>query len=217
MNVFREHGFYEERGVPEVKLRIPEILTAEEQEALLEQFNTRYASGERNLVAVLLMLNAGLRVAECTGLTWRDLDLQTGKIKVRGKGSRDRVLWVNGETLEALKRWRERQAREAKQRGGIEAPEFVVSTLKGGPLTTRQIQDMVVRYRKKAGIEKQATPHTLRHTFATELLRETGNIRLVQKALGHSSLTTTQVYLHLIDEELEEALKNFRRGKVKTK
>lgn len=193
------------------KRRIPEVLTAEEQEALLKQFNLRYPSGERNRVAVLLGLNAGLRVSEIVGLTWKNTDLQTGKIKVRGKGSKDRVLWVNDTTLEALQNWRERQAQEAENRGGTEAPAFVVSTLGGKGLTTRQLQDIVTRYSKKAGIEKAVSPHTLRHTFATELLRETRNIRLVQKALGHASLQTTQIYTHIVDEELEDALRNFRK------
>ena len=69
---------------------------------------------------------------------------------------------------------------------------------------------MVKRYAKKAGINKDISPHTLRHTFATDLLRETKNIRLVQKALGHSDISTTMVYTHIVDEELEGALKNLR-------
>ena len=73
---------------------------------------------------------------------------------------------------------------------------------------------MVARYAVNAGILKHVTPHTLRHTFATDLYRETTNIRLTQKALGHSNLTTTQIYTHIVDEQLEEALKTFRTAKV---
>ena len=80
----------------------------------------------------------------------------------------------------------------------------------GNKMNPRYIQDMVKRYAKKAGINKDISPHTLRHTFATDLLRETKNIRLVQKALGHSDISTTMVYTHIVDEELEGALKNLR-------
>ena len=73
---------------------------------------------------------------------------------------------------------------------------------------------MVKRYAQKAGIQKDISPHTLRHSFATDLFRETTNIRLTQKALGHSNLATTQIYTHIVDEELEEAMKSFREAKV---
>ena len=73
---------------------------------------------------------------------------------------------------------------------------------------------MVKRYALKAGIEKNISPHTLRHSFATDLYRETTNIRLTQKALGHSNLATTQIYTHIVDEELEGALKSFRTAKI---
>ena len=80
----------------------------------------------------------------------------------------------------------------------------------GNKMNPRYIQDMVKRYSQKSGINKDISPHTLRHTFATDLLRETKNIRLVQKALGHSDISTTMVYTHIVDEELEGALKNLR-------
>ena len=80
----------------------------------------------------------------------------------------------------------------------------------GNRMNPRYIQDMVKRYAKKAWIDKDISPHSLRHSFDTDLLRETKNIRLVQKALGHSDISTTMVYTHIVDEELEGALKNLR-------
>ena len=190
--------------------RIPEVLTAQEQRDLLAQPNPRYPTGERNHAMLRFMLDTGLRVAEVVALAWRDIDLMTGKLHVkRGKGAKDRILWVNETALDALRSWRERQAEEVG-----ECPSQVFSSLKGEPLSTRYVQQMVKRYRERAGIEKQVTPHTLRHTYATDLLRETKNIRLVQKALGHSSLATTQVYTHIVDDELEDALRSFRRGEA---
>lgn len=153
------------------------------------------------------MLNTGLRLAEVTALKWCHLDLTTGKLMVRqGKGAKDRTLWVAEGEIGRLRSWRERQAEEC---GGC---KHVFTTLDGRPLDHRYVQRMVKRYATKAGIEKDVSPHTLRHSFATDLYRETSKIRLVQKVLGHSDLSTTMIYTHIYDPEVEEALKSFRQA-----
>ena len=188
--------------------KIPEILTAAEQKALLAQPNPRYPTGERNQVMLRLMLDTGLRLSEAIHLQWRHIDLNSGKVMVReGKGKKDRTLWTGEENLEQLKRWRERQTSVVGQ-----PCEPIFTTLKGGKLDPRYIQRMVKRYAVKAGIQKDIHPHTLRHSFATDIYRDTSNIRLTQKALGHSNLTTTMIYCHIVDEELEDALKLFRKA-----
>ncbi len=187
--------------------KIPEVLTVEEQEALLNQPNPRYPTGHRNKVMLKIMLDTGLRSAETINLKWRHIDLMSGKLIVReGKGAKDRTLWLGEENLEMLQAWRERQVEDV--RGDC---EHVFTTLKGDPLQGRYLRQMVDRLAKKAGIEKNISPHTLRHTFATDLYRETKNIRLVQKALGHADLSTTMIYTHIVDEELEGAMKGFRK------
>jgi len=188
--------------------KIPEVLTATEQEALLAQPNPRYLTGHRNRMLLRLMLDTGLRLSEAINLRWRDIDLNSGKVMVRqGKGAKDRTLWTGEENLSALVAWRERQLSECAG-----APENVFTTKAGGALAPRYVQRMVKRYAAKAGIEKDIHPHTLRHSFATDLYRETTNLRLTQKALGHASVSTTQVYTHIVDEELEGALKSFRQA-----
>jgi site-specific recombinase XerD len=153
------------------------------------------------------MLNTGLRLAEVTALKWRDIDLTTGKLMVRqGKGSKDRILWVAEGDIDRLRSWRERQAGQCGQ------CEHVFTTLEGAPLGHRYVQRMVKRYAAKAGIDNNISPHTLRHSFATDLYRETSKIRLVQKVLGHSDLSTTMIYTHIFDEEVETALKSFRQA-----
>jgi len=123
----------------------------------------------------------------------------------REKGEKDRTLWVGEKDIEILEKWRERQLEKTDR-----DPEYVFTTLKGTPVKNRYVQSMVKRYSEKAGIKKNISPHTLRHTFATDLYRETKNIRIVQKALGHSDLSTTMIYTHIVDDEMEEALKSFR-------
>ena len=190
--------------------KIPEVLTTNEQEALLAQPNPRYLTGHRNRVMLRLMLDTGLRLSEAIHLQWKDIDLNSGKVMVRqGKGAKDRLLWTGEDNLAALVAWRERQSVECNG-----ACSHVFTTKQGGELDPRYIQRMVQRYAAKAGIEKHITPHTLRHSFATDLYRETSNIRLTQKALGHANLATTQIYTHIVDEELEGALKSFRAAKI---
>jgi len=195
------------------KRAIPVVLTEEEQEDLLNQFNVRYVTSQRNKVMFQLMLNTGLRVSETTSLRWEDVNLTSGKLMVReGKGAKDRSLWVDEDQLKELGKWKERQVEKIGK-----LPRWVFSTLREGnagkKLTIQQVWKTLKTYAKKAGIEKDISPHTLRHTFATDLYRETGKIRLVQKALGHSDLSTTMIYTHIVDDELEDALKSFRGGK----
>jgi len=192
------------------KRQIPVVLTEEEQQSLLDQFNTRYVTSQRNEVMFQLMLNTGLRVSEIVSLRWEDVNLTSGKVMVReGKGAKDRTLWVDENQLEELKKWKERQVEKVG-----ELPKWVFSALREGnagkKLTIQQVWKTLRTYAEKAGVEKDISPHTLRHTFATDLYRETGKIRLVQKALGHADLSTTMIYTHIMDEELEGAMKSFR-------
>jgi site-specific recombinase XerD len=151
------------------------------------------------------MLDTGLRLDEASSLKWKDIALNSGKVMVReGKGAKDRTLWTGEDNIEALHKWGKRQLKECAR-----SPRLVFTTKEGGKLDPRYIQRMVKRYVVKARIEKDISPNTSRHTFATDLYRETTNIRLTQKALGHSNLATTQIYTHIVDEELEGALKSF--------
>jgi len=189
-----------------VKRKIPDILTEEEQQKLLDVFNTRYLSPHRNKTMIKLFLDSGLRLSEMINLKWKYINLQTGKLKVvQGKGVKDRVIWINDGVLDMLREWRERQAQD------IGSTEYVFSTKTCGKLNPRDVREMVYTYTKKAEIsDKEVSPHTFRHTFASDLLKSTNNLRKVQKALGHSDISTTQIYTHIVDEELEEAMKGFR-------
>lgn len=116
------------------------------------------------------------------------------------------MLWLGDDLVDALASWRQRQLAVCRT-----TPTYVVTTLKEQKLQHRYVQEMVRRYADRAGIGKRTTPHVLRHTSATDLYRETGKIRLVQKALGHSDLSTTMVYTHVYDEEVECAMRNLRQ------
>ncbi|MDD5457479.1 MAG: tyrosine-type recombinase/integrase [Candidatus Margulisbacteria bacterium] len=188
------------------KFRLPEILNASEQSALLSIPNKNAPTGLRNFCMLSLFLNLGLRVNELILLKVKDIDWLSGKLTVReGKGGRDRILWLSENDLEQLHQWR-----LIRPPGG----SYLFCTLAGGRLNDRYVRDMVKRYARRAGIEKDIHPHTLRHTFATDLLRDTKNIRLVQRALGHVSIANTMIYTHIVDDELESSLKSFRNNRL---
>lgn len=186
--------------------KIPEVLTDYEQKQLINIFNTRYFYPLRNKTMIELFLCTGLRVSEMSELKWKDINLMTGQLKVvQGKNSKDRILWISEDMLEKLQEWK---SKEFERFGKC---ELVFCTSSKKSIDVRDIRDIVKKYSKKAKISKNVTPHTLRHSFATDLLRATKNIRLVQKALGHSDISTTMIYTHIVDDELEDALKNFRK------
>jgi len=178
--------------------RLPEVLTRAEARALLATPNRSYPTGQRDRCLLKLMLNAGLRASEVLNLTWRDVDLQTGKLLLRrAKGDKDRQVWVNDDTLALLRAWRERTP----------PSPYCFPTLNGTRIYSAALREMVKRRGRKAGISKDVHPHMLRHTYATELYRATKDIRLVQKALGHAQLSTTMIYTHIVDDDLETAMR----------
>ncbi len=180
---------------------LADTLSNEEQSLLISQPNQKAPTGLRDHCMIRLMLNVGLRASELLNILVNEIDLASGKLIIKhGKGKKDRIVWINSKDLEVLIRWREIKPNSP----------FLFSTLQGHMIKDRYLRAMVKRRAKIAGIKKDVHPHLLRHTFATDLLKSTKNIRLVQKALGHSSLSSTMIYTHIYDEELENALKSFR-------
>jgi integrase/recombinase XerD len=181
--------------------RLPKVLAPDERRALLAQFNTRYVSGLRNLLAVRLMLETGLRSGELVAVRPEHIDLDTCRLLVReGKGGRDRIVWFGDDLRDLITRWLEQRPESA----------WLLCTRHATQVNTRYLRELVKRKATAAGIPEgdRVSPHTLRHTFATDLLRETKNIRLTQKALGHASLATTMIYTHVADDELEKAMRH---------
>lgn len=151
--------------------KIPDILTIDEQESLLNEFNLRYITPQRNKTMVQLLLNTGLRLSEMTNLKWRDINLMTGQLKVvEGKGLKERILWIDESMLLVLESWKQRQFDD-----WVASPlVFTTGTL--NPIDGKAVRSMIKTYSKKAGIEKNITTHNLRHTISSDLLKETKNI-----------------------------------------
>ena len=192
--------------------RLPKVLTEAEVEALRGRFRGKSVTGLRNRAIVEAMLGAGLRVAEACGLMASDVDLTEGSIRVNlGKGGRDRVVPIDGETCGWLRAWAEKRGRL-----GVNGrrPFFcaVRQGATGSALRTEQVERMVRNAAEEAGIQEQdpvtrrhkVTPHALRHTYATRMLRLGFDVSEVQALLGHANLGTTSVYLHADPVRLRE-------------
>ncbi len=179
--------------------KLPVILEEKEIKTLLNTFNKRYLSSFTNYLMIRIMVETGMRVSEVINLTMENINRTTGKVYIReGKGKKDRVVYFHNGLLEDYNKYLERTEKGA---AGL-----VFTTRTGTTLNQNNINRMIETYRKKAGIEKKITAHTFRHTYATELLKSTGNLSLVQKVLGHSHISTTQIYIHLCDKDVEAGM-----------
>lgn len=201
---------------PKKGRKLPHVLNETEQEAVLKVPNVKAPTGLRNRVMLGLTLNAGLRVSEVIGkertepviggLRLDHVDLDTGELKIiNGKGNVDRNLWLNDDDLELLKQWLKIRPKADHS--------LIFCTLKGDRINNRYVRAMLERCGKKAGINRRVYPHLLRHSYLTDLYRETKDIRMVQKVAGHSDLSTTEIYTHIYDADVKKAMKNRRQKK----
>jgi len=183
--------------------KLPAVLNAYEASKLLSIPNPRYPTGLRNLAIITVMLNLGLRVSEVSNLKPGNINLTEGKLRVvNGKGGVDRDLIIpNGFTTQMLKKWKKIKPKS----------KYFFTTLKGGKVGPRYIHLFVKRYAHKAGIDKNVSPHTLRHTFATEFYRQTKDLETLRMILGHSNVSTTQIYITLANTDVEAAMNGFKQ------
>ncbi|MCL5046374.1 MAG: tyrosine-type recombinase/integrase [Actinobacteria bacterium] len=175
--------------------RLPVVLDEQEIKQILAQPDPDTVLGRRDRAILTLLYSAGLRVSEVCGLQIADLNWKKGRILIQGKGGRQRFVPLDPVTEEALRCY-------INSRSG-DIPEVFVSK-KGGRLTPRAVQFFVKKYSQAAGVQKAVTPHKLRHTCATHLLKEGAHLVAIQKLLGHKSIATTQVYLHITIQDLKE-------------
>lgn len=198
--------------LPRVKRKQVSFLTSEETERIIAAVEIKNPIGLRDKAILELLFSSGLRVSELCNLNRDHLNLNRGEFMVRGKGQKDRPVFVSPEATEWLALYLKGRADSAKplfiRYSGSKAAESDGESLR---LTPRSIQRMVANYAKLAGITKKVSPHTLRHSFATDLLMNGADLRSVQSLLGHSNIATTQVYTHVTDQHLKEVHQKFHR------
>jgi len=171
--------------------KLPKYLKEDEVRKLL---NAPDREKTRDRLILRILYRCGLRVSELTSLKIEDINFDEGMITIRGgKGDKDRIVPVDDETLDLIQLYK----------GDADEGVLILSQ-RNDPLSTRQIERIVKRYADEAGIKKNVYPHMLRHSFAVHCLKSGMNLRSVQKMLGHSSLTTTQIYLDLTGEDVKK-------------
>jgi site-specific recombinase XerD len=191
-------------------MRQVEFLEVDELDRLLKAPD-RTAAGMialRDKAILELLFSTGLRVSELSNLKIENVNLKRDEFTIRGKGGKTRLVFLSSTAKDAIKSYFEKR-RDTSPFIFVSHDRAKHGREETGPLTPRSIQRMVERYATAVGITKHITPHTLRHTFATDLLLSGADIRSVQSMLGHSSITTTQIYTHITNNQMKDVYKKF--------
>jgi integrase/recombinase XerD len=187
---------------PRKSQRLPQVLTRDEVARLLGAPRGTDPAALRDRALLELMYACGLRASEAIGLDVRDVDLEIGVLRARGKGSKERLVPIGREAVSAARAYLER-GRQGFVGLGDEPRLFV--NRRGGGLTRQGLYKIVQRHARAVGLDDRMSPHTLRHTFATHLLAGGCDLRSLQEMLGHADIATTQIYTHLSAERLKDA------------
>lgn len=182
--------------------KLPVVLEPEEAQKLVGVPQKRYPTGLRNKVILKVMVNMGLRVSEITNLKPGDISLTKGKLRVvSGKGGVDRDLIIPEALIDLLREWKMRRPKKSN---------YFFPSLKGTKLQTDYLCKVVKRYGVRANIKKVISPHTLRHTFATNFYRQTKDLATLRMMLGHADISTTMIYVTLANIDVENGMKQFQ-------
>ena len=179
---------------PHLGEHLPEVLTTEEIDRMEAAIDLSKPEGQRNKAIIEVLFSCGLRVSELTALKLSDLFLSDNFVRIKGKGRKERLVPISAKAVKELKLWfidRDRMNIKAGEE------DFVFLNRRGAHLTRTMILIMIKRCAEAAGIEKTVSPHTLRHSFATALLKGGADLRAIQMMLGHESISTTEIYTHV--------------------
>jgi len=186
---------------PKLPRGLPRSLTEDDVESLLEAPRVEQALGLRDRAMLETLYASGLRVSELVSLKLSQVSQDMGVVRVMGKGSKERLVPLGEESLAWIRRYL-KEARMALLRGRASDDLFV--TARGAAMTRQMFWHLLRRYALQAGLKKPISPHTLRHAFATHLLNHGADLRVVQLLLGHSDISTTQIYTHVARERLKQ-------------
>ncbi len=199
---------------PKLRRKIPETLTTGEIDRILAAIDRSTFEGERNHAIIELMYACGLRVSETVNLKTGDLFFDEGFIRILGKGSKHRFVPLEKYTARILRLYLERVRPQVEPKK--EARDYVFLNRRGGKLSRHMIYIFLKNYAKEAGIEKNISPHTLRHSFATHLLENGADLHSIQLLLGHENITTTEIYLHTSQKQIRESLEKYHPRSAKS-
>ena len=192
---------------PKIRRSLPGYLRLEEVEKLLAQPDEKQPLGLRDRAMFEVLYSTGLRVSELVGLRVMDMDRAAGCVRCIGKGDKERIVPIGKKAIALV----ERYLRDARPKllGGANKANVTMMFInrRGGPLSRVGVWKILSAYGRQAGMRKGLTPHMLRHSFATHLLERGADLRSVQLMLGHSDISTTQIYTHVVEERLKQIYK----------
>jgi len=188
---------------------LPRALRREEMAKLIEYNYPQNLKGLRDRAIIEMLYSSGVRVGELVSIKIKDLDFKEKTVYILGKGKKARLLPVTSQALDSIENYL------LKRPGGKEKESIVFCNLKGEALTERGVQYIIDNLAKNCGIYRKVTPHMLRHSFATHFLENGMNLRYIQSLLGHSNLSTTEIYTHLSIEELTKVYRKAHPGSKK--
>lgn len=197
---------------PHLGEHLPEVLSTEEVDRLEESIDLSDPQGQRNKAIIEVLFSCGLRVSELVNLKLSNLYLREKFIRVEGKGRKERLVPISDTAIHELELWFYDRRQLNIKRG---EEDYVFLNRRGAHLTRTMILIMIKRQALEAGIEKTISPHTLRHSFATALLRGGADLRAIQAMLGHEKISTTEIYTHLSTEDLRKEILNHHPRNIK--
>jgi len=204
---YRQDNPMELIETPKTGRKLPDTLSVQEIDSLISSIDLATNEGERNRAILETLYGCGLRVSELVSLKISDLFFEEGFIKITGKGNKQRFVPIGNLTQKYIQIYRDYKRRDLKIKKGHEDTLFL--NRRGGQLTRAMIFTIIKELATKIELKKSISPHTLRHSFATHLLENGADLRSIQLMLGHESITTTEIYVHLDRKFLTEVINNF--------
>ena len=192
---------------PKTSRKLPDVLSLEEIDVLISKIDLSQEQGERNLAIIELLYGCGIRVSELVDLKISDLFFEENFIKVTGKGNKQRLIPIGNLTKQKINNYLNNSRNKVKVINTFN--DHVFLNRRGKNLTRAMIFTIIKKLAEKANFSKSISPHTFRHSFATHLLENGADLRTIQQLLGHESITTTEIYMHLDNRYLSEALNKF--------
>lgn len=199
---------------PKLPQHLPEVLSTEEVDMLERAIDLSKWEGHRNKAIIEVLFSCGLRVSELVNLKLSNLYIEEQFVRVMGKGSKERLVPISPRAIEDVQYWFMDRNLMTIKRG---EEDYVFLNRRGGHLTRTMILIMIKQYAREAGIKKNISPHTLRHSFATALLEGGADLRAIQAMLGHESVSTTEIYTHIDMSTLREEILNHHPRNIMNK
>ncbi|MDN3594601.1 site-specific tyrosine recombinase XerD [Zunongwangia endophytica] len=208
---YREDNPTDLLEAPKIGRKLPVTISVEEIDSLIATIDLSKAEGERNRAIIETLYGCGLRVSELTNLKISDLFFDEGFIKITGKGDKQRFVPISDYNIKYINIYKDEVRPDQKIKP--EATDTLFLNRRGGQLTRAMIFTIIKQLAEKANIKKKISPHTFRHSFATHLLENGADLRAIQQMLGHESITTTEIYMHVDRTYLREVLEKFHPKK----